>query len=274
VKVYISADIEGIAGVVTRDQGAPGKFEYDKGREWMTGEVRAACEGALAGGATDILISDSHGNGQNLLLDKLPESVRVVRSWPRPLGMMEGIQEGSFDAAMFIGYHAGATNSLGNLAHTIYSLVIRSIRINGELASEARISAATAGDYDVPVVLISGDHAFIEETRTFLPDALAVTTKQALGALSANSLTPARSRKLIREAAEKAMSAIGRARACKVPAPVRLEIEFKHRLPAELLAYLSTVTRTGAYTVLYEASDMSDASRFLSFVVAYEPTLL
>lgn len=240
----------------------------------MTGEVRAACEGAIAGGATDILISDSHGNGQNLLLDELPESARVIRSWPRPLGMMEGIQEGAFDAAMFVGYHAGATNRDGNLAHTIYSLVIRSIRINGELASEARISAATAGDYNVPVVLISGDHAFVEETAAFLPDALAVTTKQALGALSASSLSPARSRKLIRAAAETAMSAVGHARSFKVSTPIRLEIEFKHRLPAELLGYLSNVSRTDAYTILYEASDMSDASRFLSFVVAYEPTLL
>lgn len=274
MKVYISADIEGVAGVVTRDQGAPGKFEYDKGRQWMTGEVRAACEGTLAGGATDILISDSHGNGQNLLLDELPESVRVVRSWPRPLGMMEGIQEGLFDAAMLIGYHAGATNSVGNLAHTISSLAIRSIKINGELASEARISAATAGDFDIPVVLVSGDHAFVEETALFLPETLAVTTKKALGALSASSFSPARSRQLIREAAEKAMSAIGRVRAYKVSAPVRLEIEFKHRLPAELLAYLSNVTRTDAHTVQYEASDMSDASRFMSFVVAYEPTLL
>ncbi|MEM7705323.1 MAG: M55 family metallopeptidase [Pseudomonadota bacterium] len=278
MKLYISADIEGVAGVTTRDQGGPEGFEYDKGREWMTGEVRAACEGASVGGASEIVISDSHGNGQNLRIDDLPEDVRVIRSWPRPLGMMEGIQEGGFDAAFFIGYHAGATNTAGNLAHTIYGLVIRSVRINGEIASEAYLSAATAGDYDIPVALISGDDAFIAETAAFLPSATTVTTKQALGTLSASSISPTKSRALIREAARQAMTTVAEpessAKPLRVPAPITLEIEFKHRLPAELLDYLPNVSRRHAYAIEYEATDMSDVSRFLSFVTSYNPMLL
>ena len=274
MKLYISADIEGIAGVVSRDQGGPENFEYDKGREWMTGEVRAACEGAREAGVSDIVISDSHGNGQNLLLDDLPDDVRVIRSWPRPLGMMEGIQEGGFDAAMFIGYHAGATNSGGNLAHTIYGLAIRSVRINGEIAAEGYISAATAGDFDVPIALITGDDAFVEETRGYLGEVEAVTTKQSLGTLSANTISPARSCELIRAAATASLRRLTDFRPLKVSAPITFEVCFKHRLPAELLDYLPIVKRTDAFTVEYTAEDMSDANRFLSFITSYEPTLL
>lgn len=274
MKLYISADIEGIAGVVSRDQGGPENFEYDKGREWMTGEVRAACEGAAEAGATEILISDSHGNGQNLLIDQLPEEVRLIRSWPRPLGMMEGIQAGDFDAAMFIGYHAGATNEGGNLAHTLYGITIHSVCINGEIASEGYISAATAGDFDVPIALITGDDVFVEETRGYLGDVEAVITKNALGTLSANTLSPTKSRELIRAAAKLSISRLNDFKPMTIATPVKLEVCFKHRLPAELLDYLPIVKRTDAFTVEYMAENMSDANRFLSFITSYEPTLV
>ena len=108
-KIYISADFEGITGVVTGEQLGPDGFEYARFREFMTGEVLAAIEGARAAGAGEILVSDSHGNGQNLLIDRFGEDVKIVRSWPRTLTMMEGIDD-SFDGAIFIGYHAGTTN--------------------------------------------------------------------------------------------------------------------------------------------------------------------
>jgi D-amino peptidase len=109
LKVYISADLEGVAGVVSPEQLGPTGFEYGAAREWMTAEVLAAIQGARDAGATEILVSDSHGNGQNLLIDRLPPDVRVIRSWPRPLMMMEGI-DSTFDAAIFIGYHSATTN--------------------------------------------------------------------------------------------------------------------------------------------------------------------
>lgn len=274
MKLYISADIEGIAGVVSRDQGGPEKFDYDNGCKWMTAEVRAACEGAGDAGVSEILISDSHGNGQNLLIDQLPDDVRLIRSWPRPMGMMEGIQAGDFDAAMFIGYHAGATNEGGNLAHTLYGVTIHSVRINGEIASEGYISAATAGDFDVPIVLITGDDVFVEETRAYLGDVEAVITKKALGTLSANTISPARSCDLIRAAAKSSISRLNDFTPMKVTTPVKLEVCFKHRLPAELLDYLSIVKRTDAFTIEYQAENMSDANRFLSFITSYEPTLV
>jgi D-amino peptidase len=164
LKVYISADMEGVVGVVTGEQLGPGGFEYSKAREYMTQEVLSAIRGARAAGATEILISDSHGNGQNLLLDELPPDVTVVRSWPRPLMMMEGI-DSSFDAAIFIGYHSGTTNPDGVRAHTMSSGRLADIRLNGQSVPEGGINAAIAGHFGVPVVMVSGDDAAVAEVR-------------------------------------------------------------------------------------------------------------
>jgi len=120
LKIYISADMEGITGVVTGEQLGPTGFEYARFREFMTQEVNAAIEAARAAGATEIVVSDSHGNGQNLLLEKLPRDILLIRSWPRPLMMMQGIDE-TFAGVIFIGYHTATTNSQGVRAHTISS---------------------------------------------------------------------------------------------------------------------------------------------------------
>jgi D-amino peptidase len=158
LKVYISADMEGVAGAVTSSQLGPGGFEYGAFREFMTNEVNAAIEAARTMGATEILVSDSHGNGENLLIDRLPQDIQLVRSWPRPLMMMEGIDE-SFDAAILIGYHASTTNMEGVRAHTFSSANLTAVRMNGVEMMEASMSAAIAGDFGVPVVMISGDDA-------------------------------------------------------------------------------------------------------------------
>ncbi|HST23771.1 MAG TPA: M55 family metallopeptidase, partial [Blastocatellia bacterium] len=128
VKIYISADMEGIVGVVTNEQLGPQGFEYNRAREFMTAEVNAAIEAAFQAGATEIVVSDSHGNGQNLLIEKLPKAVTIVRSWPRPLMMMQGIDE-TFDGAIFIGYHTGTSNATGVRAHTISSARLADVRL-------------------------------------------------------------------------------------------------------------------------------------------------
>jgi len=274
MKLYISSDIEGIAGVVSRDQGGPDGFEYDNGRVWMTGEIRAACEAAYDHGVQEIVVSDSHGNGQNLLLDELPEDLRVIRSWPRPLEMMQGIEEGGFDAAMLIGYHAGSTNAGGMMSHTIYGIVIREVRINGQIASESLISAGLAGFFGVPVIFVSGDDAYVEETRGLLEDFESVVTKTSHGTLSGSTLMPAKSRSLIRKKVGAALDRIGDFKPLVIETPIKLQVEFKHRLPAEVLDYLPIVKRISAYGIEYEAADMMEVSRFLSFITQYKPTLV
>ena len=127
MKIFISADMEGVTGAVTDDQLGPGGFEYERFREFMTAEVNAAIEAAFAAGATEIVVADSHGNGQNLLIEKLPKSVTVVRSWPRPLQMMQGIDE-TFAGAIFLGYHSGTHNPQGVRAHTMSSANLAKVR--------------------------------------------------------------------------------------------------------------------------------------------------
>lgn len=272
VRVYISADMEGIAGVVTGDQLSPAGFEYARAREFMTNEVLAAIEGARAAGATEFVVSDSHGNGESLLIEKFGADVQIVRAWPRPLAMMQGIDE-SFAAVLFIGYHAGTTNPSGVRAHTMSSANLADIRVNGVSMPEAGLNAAVAGVFRVPVALITGDDAIGKEAAALLPGIEVATVKWAYGFHSARTLTPAAACDLIRA---KAKTAVSRAREIKpftVQTPVTLELRFKNYRPAEVLAYLSIIERVDAHTVRFRAKDMLEATRFLEFAMNYEPGL-
>ena len=143
-KIYISADLEGVTGAVSEQQLGTGGFEYERFRRFMTDEVLAAIDGARAAGAVEILVSDSHGNGQNLLIDELPDDVMIVRSWPRRLGMMHGL-DSTFDGAIFIGYHAGTTNSDGVRAHTMSSAHARRRTYQRPLGQRDRLERRYCG---------------------------------------------------------------------------------------------------------------------------------
>jgi D-amino peptidase len=271
-KVYISADMEGIAGVVSPDQLGPAGFEYGRFREFMTAEVVAAIEGAREAGATEILVSDSHGNGLNLLIERLPSDVRVVRSWPRPLGMMEGI-DSSFAAAIFIGYHSGTTNPAGVRAHTLSSANYAGVALNGVQVPEAGLNAAIAGHFGVPIALISGDDVAVEEARRLIGDVDGVAVKRAIGFHSAATLTPQASQALIKERVKAALGRRASLRPYRLSAPVRLDLTFKNYRPAEVLAYLPIVQRTDAHSIRYTGRNVLEVSRFLQFVGGYEPGL-
>ena len=271
-KVHISADMEGIAGVVSPDQLGPTGFEYQRFREFMTAEVIAAIEGAREAGATEILVADSHGNGLNLLIERLPADVRVVRSWPRPLGMMEGI-DSSFAAAIFIGYHSGTTNPAGVRAHTLSSANYAGVALNGVQVPEGGLNAAIAGYFGVPVALISGDDIAVEEARRLIGGVEAVAVKRAISFHSASTMTPAAAQALIKERVRAALGRRADLRPYRVATPVRLDLTFKNYRPAEMLAYLPIVERTDAHSVRYTGRNVVDVSRFLQFVGAYEPGL-
>jgi D-amino peptidase len=271
-KVYISADMEGIAGVVTGEQLGPQGFEYQRFREFMTNEVLAAIEGARAGGATEILVSDSHGNGQNLLIEKFPKDVQIVRAWPRPLMMVEGI-DSTFDAVLFVGYHTGTTNPEGVRAHTMSSANFADVRLNGVSVPEAGLNAAIAGHFGVPVALITGDDAVVKEARALLGDVEGAVVKWPLGFHSARTLTPEASCELIREKAKAAVASSGQRKPYRLKTPVQLELRFKNYRPAEVLAYLPNVERADAHTVRFRGKDVLEVARFLEFVLHYEPGL-
>jgi len=169
MKIYISADMEGVAGVVTGEQLSPAGFEYQRFREFMTQEVNAAIEGAVEAGATEIVVSDSHGNAQNLLIEKLPKNTLVVRGFPRPLVMMQGI-DATFDGTIFLGYHASTSNPEGVRAHTMSSARLADVRLNDKSMSEGGFNAAIAGHFNVPIIMVSGDDAAVKEVSELLGD--------------------------------------------------------------------------------------------------------
>jgi len=272
LKIYISADMEGLAGAVTSEQLGPSGFEYSQFREFMTAEVNAAIEAAREAGATEILVSDSHGNGQNLLLDKLPADVQVVRSWPRPLGMMEGIDE-TFDGAIFIGYHTSTTNSEGVRAHTLSSANLTALKLNGIAMPEAGLNAAIAGHFGVPVIMISGDNAIVDEAHGLLGDIEGAVVKQALSFHSAKTLVPEAARDLIRQKVGVAMERLDEFAPYPLETPVELEVSFKHYQPAQLLAYLSIVEQVDSHTIRFVGEDMVEISKFLQFILDYQVPL-
>ena len=272
LKVYISADMEGVAGVVTPDQLGPPGFEYERFRGFMTNEVLAAIEGARAAGATEFVVSDSHGNGESLLIEKFPKDVQIVRSWPRPLAMMEGI-DSTFAAVLFVGYHASTTSPAGVRAHTMSSANLADVRIQGVSVPEAGMNAAVAGHFGVPVALITGDDVIVKEAQALLGPIEGAVVKTALGFHSAQTLTPEASCDRIREAARRAIGRIRELKPYRVAEPVTLDVRFKNYRPAEILAYLSIVERTDAHSIRYRAKDILEANRFLEFILNYEPGL-
>ena len=272
LKIHISVDMEGVAGVVTGEQLGPTGFEYGRFREFMTREALSAIEGAKAAGATEIVVADSHGNGQNLLIDQLPGEVRVIRSWPRRLGMVAGMDDG-VDAAIFIGYHAGTNNPAGVRAHTFSSANLTRVALNGTNVTEGSWNAAIAGHFGVPVVMMSGDDAAITEVRQVIGNIEAAETKRSLGFHSASSLTPQASYALIQRHTRAALGRLQDFKPYKVQTPVTVEVSFKNYMPAEVLAYLPLFERTDSHSIRFRAKDMVEASMIMTFLGEYRPDI-
>jgi D-amino peptidase len=272
LKIYISADMEGVVGVVTAEQLGPQGFEYQRFREFMTQEVNAAIEAAFGAGATEIVVSDSHGNGQNLLIEKLPKNILLVRAWPRPLMMMQGIDD-TFAGAIFLGYHSGTTNPQGVRAHTISSARLADVRLNNVSVPEAGINAAIAGHFNVPVIMISGDDIAVKETAALLGNVEGAVVKWASGFHSAKTLMPEAAYQLIREKVKRAIGRIKDFKPYKLTTPIRLDVRFKNYRPSEVLSYLSIVERTDAHSIRFTGKDIIEVSKFLEFIVTYEPSL-
>src|SRR5580704_7413089 len=272
LKVYISVDMEGVAGVVTADQLGPSGFEYDRFRHFMTNETLAAIRAAKEAGAGEIVVSDSHGNGENLLIEEFPKDVRIVRAWPRHGGMMAGL-DSSFSAAMFVGYHASTTNPKGVRAHTFSSAHYARVTLNGSAVTEGEYNAAYAGAKGVPVIFVSGDDAAVEEIKSRLGNIEGVETKKTLGFHSAETLTPAVSCDRIYQGALAAVAHRDQRKPYVVSTPVTLEITFKNYTPAELLSYLRSVERVDSHTIRFVGKDMDEIDDFEEFVGNYNADL-
>ena len=272
LRVLVSVDMEGVVGTVTGDQLGPTGFEYSRFRDFMTREAVAAITAAKAAGATDIIVADAHGNGENLLIEQFPPDVRVIRSWPRQLGMVAGVDQ-QVDAVMFIGYHASTNNVKGVRAHTFSSATLTRVALNGTNVSEGSWAAAIAGHFNAPVIMISGDDAAIAEVRSAVGNIEAAETKRTLGFHSAMTLTPQASYDLIAARVKAAMGRRSEFKPYKVTTPVTVDVSFKNYTVAETLAFLPMFERVDAHSIRYRARDMVEAEAIRTFITTYRTDL-
>jgi D-amino peptidase len=268
LRVFISVDMEGVAGVATEQQLGPTGFEYARFREFMTKEALAAVDGARAAGATTITVADSHGNYQNLLVEQFPDDVRVVRGGPRPLGMMGGLDKG-YDAVLFVGYHASTANVAGVRAHTFSSARLAGVKLNGREMTEGSWNAALAGHYGIPVVFVSGDDAAVREVQAALGPIEAVETKRSLGFHATETLTPAAAAARIEAGVKRGLERRAQATPYRIAAPVTLDVTFKSYRPAEVASWLRGVQRVDSHTIRYVGQDLPEVVAFEVFLTNY-----
>ena len=269
-KLFISVDMEGVTGVIQPAQLGPAGFEYAQAREWATGEVNAAIEAARSAGVKEFVVCDSHGNAQNLLIDKLPEDVQIVRGFPRPLELMQGI-DSSFDGVLLIGYHASEWSVDAVRSHTISSGKLLGIKLNGTGVMEAVFNAAIAGHFGVPVLLISGDRVAVTELQKTLPQVEGVVVKEPYGFHSAMTVTPARGRRLIAEGVTRALLGANQAVPYTLKTPIALEVGFKFTPDAERAAYIPGLTRVDTHVVRGTFADMPTITKLMQVLTSLEP---
>lgn len=265
MKVFISADIEGISSTGKwSDCNQNDKF-YQRFAAEMTEEVGAACEGAIAAGAKEIVIKDAHGWAASIDSSKLPECARLIKGWTgHPYSMVQGI-DSTFDAAMFIGYHSAAGRDGNPLAHTINSSKYFRIKINGEIASEFTLYSYTAAYEGVPTVFLSGDKMICEEGKELHPGLETVAVKEGLGS-AVLSKTPKLAVKEIKAGAEKSLKQDLNAAKITLPESFKVEICFKDHADANSASYYPGMKKVDAHTVLFETDDYFEVLRMMKFM--------
>jgi D-amino peptidase len=264
MRIYISADMEGVSGVVHGDQTEPGAREYDRACALMIGEVNAAIAGAYDGGATAVLVNDSHWNMRNLHLEALDPRAELISGSPKPLSMVQGL-DASFDAVFFVGYHARAGSSAAAIDHTYTDAVYRAA-VNGREMGELGLNALFAGLHGVPIVLISGDQQVIAEARDLLGAAsVTVQVKEAIGRSAARCLPVAEARRRIQEGAKLALerrrTSVDGSWLLRPPSPATLTVAFVNTTQAELAALVPGSERIEARSVQFTHADYREVYR-------------
>jgi D-amino peptidase len=267
ITVLISADMEGISGIVHVTETNPGGYDYERSRKLMTAEVNAAVAGVLeAEPDAVVLVADAHGPFRNLLPEELDRRARLVRGKPRPLGMVAGLEAGA-DVLLFIGYHARAGSGPAVLAHTMSDAVL-DVRLNGRPVGEIGLNAAVAGHFGVPVVLLSGDDVACAELRELVPGAVTVEVKRALGQAAADALHPGEAQQRIRQGAAAAVRQRGQVQPLTVSGPVDVEVDLYGPYTVDLATLVPGFARApGARTVTFTGQDMVEAYRGVLLLV-------
>lgn len=251
-KVYISVDLEGIAGVVANSQTSPTGQNYEWARKLMLAETNAAIDGAFQGGASEVLVNDSHGPQTNLRADELDRRAQLVTGQPKPLGMTQGL-DSTFDAAIYIGYHAPGSTANAVHGHT-FSSALKTVKLNGKEVGEYGLNAMVAGYWGVPVVFISGDRAAIEMARDFIPGVDGLIVKEGIGFYAARTMHPLEAREQITAGVRAALVKRIVRQPLKIAVPITLEIELDELSHADQAALVPGMKRSGR-TVSYTAGD-------------------
>src|SRR5215471_11205988 len=258
MKVFISADMEGTAGVTDWDQVLPQHQDYGRFRRLMTEEVNAAILGALEAGAKEIVVNDSHATMRNLLIEELHPQAQLVSGRPKPYSMMQGI-DGSFDAVFFTGYHAAAGTQDAILDHSYSGAAVRQIKLGNLVVGEAGLNAALAGHFKVPVALVTGDVTAVAQVKKLIPHIETVTVKQPIGRLAALSYQPVEARRRIKEGATRALRRIKDAKPLALPRPITVEIDLTYTAMADRCMLIPGMTRVSPRAVAYKARDAEQA---------------
>ena len=258
-RVYISVDMEGISGVNGDDQTSAGQAEYGRARQLMVEDANAAIRGAFEGGATDVLVNDSHGGQRNLLPEALDSRARLISHSFKRHGMMEGLDD-TFDAVIFVGYHAKADAPRGLFAHT-GSGVVRDLQINGRSVGEGGMNAALAAYYGVPVVVVSGDDVAIAEVKESAPGARGVIVKRAIN-VRAVELKPLQvARREIQEAAKAGVA--NATKSAPVRGPVRVQLRYRNFTYPEVATAFDEIELVAPDTVAFTRETMPEAYRLI-----------
>jgi D-amino peptidase len=268
MKVYISGDMEGVAGVCSWQQvdARTPHPEYEMFRRYYTQEIAAAITGARSTGPAEIVANDSHGPMRNFLFEELPADVRVIFGNRKPYSMVQDA-DATYDGAFFIGYHGGTGDANAVLCHTYTPSVIYEARLNGMRCSEATLNAALLGHYGVPLVLITGDRTTVEGVQSQMPWVKGVVVKESLGNFAANSVSPAAAQRAIRAAAATAIANIPNARPFRFEAPLELEIQLAKTEQADLVEMIPGFQRTGGRSVRFLSDDFPTV--FKAFVATF-----
>jgi D-amino peptidase len=256
LKIFISVDMEGICGVINWDETSQGGPDYGMFRTLMTQEVNAAIAGAVAAGATEILVRDAHDSARNILPELLDPRARLLREWTYgPLSMMEGI-DNTYDAAIFIGYHARAGTPDAVLKHTMTTKLLDVI-INGKKMPEAGINGLIAGHFGVPVVLVSGDQTIARQAKELFGDIETAVVKEAIST-AAIMLHPSKARDLIRDKTTAALKRLKDFKPLKFNPPYALDVAFADEALAQKASWIPGAVRKDEHTVSFTTNDFME----------------
>ena len=265
MKIFISADIEGVTGIANWDETKLENSISQYFREQMTMEVKAACRGAIEAGATEIFVKDAHSSGRNMDPSKLPEEVKILRGWTRnPYVMMAGL-DSTFDGVFFIGYHSAAGTDGNPLAHTMNG-ENEYVKINGQYASELLINSYTAALFGVPVLFASGDKLLCEEAKRINGNIETVAVSEGIGDASV-SIHPNMAVKNIKQKVLEALAGDLSKCTVKLPEKFKVEIHYRKHSAAYSGSFYPGARQTGTKTLEYEAADYFEVLKFLFFVL-------